>query len=159
MKTFGNTMLITHRYFYFKNALRAHMERTALERVPDIVYTMNRVTILMEPVPTVVKMDTKEISVIPVRRSVNVCFYQFSSLTLYIRIETSIYTIFLACEHRRYGKNCSHTCSKNCKTCRHTDGRCSCYAGWSGSNCSFGIYAFLFLVREQTMTGTYAYKK
>ena len=58
MKTFGKTMLIIHRYFYFKNVLRAHMERTALKRVPDIVYTINPVTISTEPAPTVVKMDT-----------------------------------------------------------------------------------------------------
>ncbi|XP_078327568.1 uncharacterized protein LOC111113517 isoform X2 [Crassostrea virginica] len=43
-----------------------------------------------------------------------------------------------ACEHGRYGKNCSHICSSNCKTCEHTDGACSCHAGWSGPNCSTG---------------------
>nr|XP_022311761.1 receptor-type tyrosine-protein phosphatase epsilon-like [Crassostrea virginica] len=41
-----------------------------------------------------------------------------------------------SCEHDRYGKNCSHTCSSNCKTCKNTDGTCSCFAGWSGPNCS-----------------------
>ena len=50
------------------------MERTAQKSVQNIVYTMNPVTTLMEPVPTVVKMDTKEISVIPVRKSVNLFF-------------------------------------------------------------------------------------
>ena len=50
----------------------------------------------------------------------------------------------LACEHGRYGKNCSHTCSSNCKTCTHTDGTCSCHAGWSGTNCSIGICLFGF---------------
>nr|XP_022307519.1 tenascin-like [Crassostrea virginica] len=43
-----------------------------------------------------------------------------------------------ACEHGRYGKNCLHICSSNCKTCEHTDGACSCHAGWSGPNCSTG---------------------
>ena len=46
-----------HMYFYFKNAVRAHMESTAQKSVQHIVYTMNPVTTLMEPVPTVVKMD------------------------------------------------------------------------------------------------------
>ena len=47
-----------HMYFYFKNAVRAHMERPAQTSVQNIVYTINPVTTLMEPVPTVVKMDT-----------------------------------------------------------------------------------------------------
>ena len=47
-----------HMYFYFKNAVGAHMERTAEKSVQKIVYTMNTITTLMEPVPTVVKMDT-----------------------------------------------------------------------------------------------------
>nr|XP_022305530.1 receptor-type tyrosine-protein phosphatase epsilon-like isoform X2 [Crassostrea virginica] len=43
-----------------------------------------------------------------------------------------------SCEHGRYGKNCSRFCPSNCKlkTCQHTDGTCSCNAGWSGPNCS-----------------------
>ena len=45
-------------YLYVKNAVRAHMERTAQKSVQDIVYTINPVTTSMEPVPTVVKMDT-----------------------------------------------------------------------------------------------------
>ena len=57
--------------FYLKNAVRAHMERTAQTSVQDIVYTINPVTTSMEPVPTVVKVDTKEISVIPVRCCLN----------------------------------------------------------------------------------------
>ena len=61
-------------YIYFKNAVWAHMERTAQKGVQNIVYAINPVTTLMEPVPTVVKMDTQEISVIPVRKSVNVIF-------------------------------------------------------------------------------------
>ena len=44
--------------FYFKNAVGPHMERTAQKNVQDIVYTIKPVTTLMEPVPTVVKMDT-----------------------------------------------------------------------------------------------------
>ena len=47
-----------HMYCYFKNAVGAHMERTAQKNVQNIVYTLNPVTTLMEPVPTVVKMDT-----------------------------------------------------------------------------------------------------
>lgn len=81
-------------YFYFKNAVWAHMERSALKRVPDIVYTINPVTISTEPAPTGVKMDTQDIPVIPVRRFVNIFFNQFSSLTLFIHTETSIHMIF-----------------------------------------------------------------
>nr|XP_022311776.1 multiple epidermal growth factor-like domains protein 10 isoform X2 [Crassostrea virginica] len=44
----------------------------------------------------------------------------------------------ISCEPGLYGKNCSHICSSNCKTCKHTDGTCSCHAGWSGPNCSIG---------------------
>nr|XP_022305526.1 receptor-type tyrosine-protein phosphatase epsilon-like isoform X2 [Crassostrea virginica] len=43
----------------------------------------------------------------------------------------------ISCEHGHYGKNCLQNCSSNCKTCKHTDGTCSCHAGWSGPNCSF----------------------
>ena len=57
-------------WVFFKNAVRAHMERTAQKSVQTIVYTINPVTTLMEPALTVVKMDIQEISVIPVRRSV-----------------------------------------------------------------------------------------
>ena len=64
-------------YIYFKNAVRAHMERTAQKSVQTIVFTMNPVTTLMEPVPTAVKMDTKELSAIPVRKYVNLIFINF----------------------------------------------------------------------------------
>ena len=47
-----------HMYFYFKNAVRVHMEKTAQTSVQNIVYTINLVTTSMEPVLTVVKMDT-----------------------------------------------------------------------------------------------------
>ena len=55
---FGKDNINIHMYFYFKHAVRAHMERTAQKNVLDIVYTMNLVTTSMEPVPTDVKMDT-----------------------------------------------------------------------------------------------------
>ena len=45
-------------HFYFKNAVWALMERIAQKGVQNIVYTINPVTTSMEPVPTVVKMDT-----------------------------------------------------------------------------------------------------
>ena len=48
-----------------------------------------------------------------------------------------------ACANGYYGKNCSSVCSPNCKTCRHTDGQCSCFAGWNGFYCSTGIVIFL----------------
>lgn len=37
-----------------------------------------------------------------------------------------------------YGKNCSHVCPPNCKTCRNTDGLCTCMEGWMGYDCSHG---------------------
>ncbi|XP_078330768.1 uncharacterized protein LOC111117643 [Crassostrea virginica] len=42
----------------------------------------------------------------------------------------------ISCANGYYGKNCSSVCSPNCKTCRHTDGQCSCFAGWNGFYCS-----------------------
>ena len=130
-------MLVVYMYFYFKNAVRAHMERTAQKSVQNTAQTKDLVTTSMELVPTGVKMDTQEISVISVRRFVKMYFS--SSYTLFNITDTSIYMITLACEHGRYGKNCSNICSSKCKTCNHTDGTCSCHAGWSGPNCSFGI--------------------
>nr|XP_022311266.1 protein draper-like [Crassostrea virginica] len=41
-----------------------------------------------------------------------------------------------SCRHGYYGKNCSYVCSPNCKTCNHTDGLCTCYAGWSRPDCT-----------------------
>nr|XP_022305773.1 multiple epidermal growth factor-like domains protein 10 [Crassostrea virginica] len=41
-----------------------------------------------------------------------------------------------ACKEGYYGQNCLLACSSNCKTCKYTDGTCSCQAGWKGSNCS-----------------------
>lgn len=44
-----------------------------------------------------------------------------------------------ACKGGFYGNNCSLPCSPNCKeTCHHTDGLCSCKAGWIGSLCNKG---------------------
>lgn len=40
------------------------------------------------------------------------------------------------CEEGYYGKHCSLVCSHNCKTCRHTDGFCTCKKGWMGYNCT-----------------------
>ncbi|XP_078329590.1 uncharacterized protein LOC111112689 [Crassostrea virginica] len=41
-----------------------------------------------------------------------------------------------SCKNGFYGVNCSSVCSLNCRTCKPTDGTCSCYAGWMGPNCS-----------------------
>nr|XP_022311632.1 receptor-type tyrosine-protein phosphatase epsilon-like [Crassostrea virginica] len=41
-----------------------------------------------------------------------------------------------SCADRYYGMNCSNSCPINCKTCKHTDGTCSCNPGWRGPNCS-----------------------
>lgn len=45
----------------------------------------------------------------------------------------------LACNKGFFGKNCSKVCSPNCKTCKNTDGICSCKAGWMGLTCTKGI--------------------
>nr|XP_034319983.1 multiple epidermal growth factor-like domains protein 10 [Crassostrea gigas] len=35
-----------------------------------------------------------------------------------------------------YGRNCSYVCPFTCQTCRHTDGMCTCKAGWTGARCT-----------------------
>ena len=54
-------------------------------------------------------------------------------------LNTYNFSKFTACTNGFYGQNCSRVCSSNCKNCRHSDGTCSCHAGWMGSNCSIGI--------------------
>lgn len=44
-----------------------------------------------------------------------------------------------ACIVGYYGRNCSHVCPFTCQTCRHTDGLCSCKAGWTGPKCTRGM--------------------
>nr|XP_022311638.1 receptor-type tyrosine-protein phosphatase epsilon-like [Crassostrea virginica] len=41
-----------------------------------------------------------------------------------------------ACIDGFYGNNCLSVCSPNCRTCKHTDGSCSCYAGWRKPDCT-----------------------
>nr|XP_022305063.1 receptor-type tyrosine-protein phosphatase epsilon-like [Crassostrea virginica] len=41
-----------------------------------------------------------------------------------------------SCRYGYYGKNCSSVCSANCRTCNHTDGSCTCYAGWRRPDCT-----------------------
>nr|XP_022311625.1 receptor-type tyrosine-protein phosphatase epsilon-like isoform X1 [Crassostrea virginica] len=41
-----------------------------------------------------------------------------------------------SCKDGYYGINCSGVCPSHCRKCNPTDGTCSCYAGWTGSNCS-----------------------
>ena len=53
-----------------------------------------------------------------------------------------------ACSDGYYGQNCSHACSSNCKTCKPTDGTCSCYAGWMGPNCSIGIFVIFNIIQH-----------
>lgn len=56
----------------------------------------------------------------------------------------SVYVFFFirhpAYTNGYYGTNCSRVCSPNCKpdTFRHTDGECSCSAGWTDYNCTTG---------------------
>lgn len=42
----------------------------------------------------------------------------------------------ISCQPGYFGTNCSFPCWPHCKTCRNTDGRCSCRAGWRGHDCS-----------------------
>lgn len=51
----------------------------------------------------------------------------------------------LACPEGSYGKHCSFCCSPNCKTCRHTDGVCTCKAGWTGWNCTTGTSTLMLI--------------
>ncbi|XP_052694743.1 receptor-type tyrosine-protein phosphatase alpha-like [Crassostrea angulata] len=43
-----------------------------------------------------------------------------------------------SCKTGYFGRNCSRVCSPNCKadTCRHTDGSCTCVAGYTDFNCT-----------------------
>lgn len=53
----------------------------------------------------------------------------------------------LACKTGYFGRNCSRVCSPNCKadTCRHTDGSCTCAAGYTDFNCTTGKYNTVYL--------------
>lgn len=53
-----------------------------------------------------------------------------------------MYFLPLACKEGYFGRNCSQVCSPNCKpdTCRHTDGSCTCAAGYMDYNCTTGKY-------------------
>lgn len=51
------------------------------------------------------------------------------------------------CKAGYYGKNCSLSCSPNCKTCQHTDGLCTCKAGWMGDNCTTGDINYHIYIR------------
>lgn len=48
-------------------------------------------------------------------------------------------SFYLACKKGFFGRNCSFVCSLHCKTCRHTDGYCGCFDGYTGYNCNTGI--------------------
>nr|XP_034321721.1 multiple epidermal growth factor-like domains protein 10 [Crassostrea gigas] len=46
----------------------------------------------------------------------------------------------ISCKKGYFGKSCSSVCSPHCKTCRHTDGHCSCTAGYTGYRCTTECY-------------------
>lgn len=56
----------------------------------------------------------------------------------------------LACIDGYYGPDCSKKCQSNCRTCRHTDGMCTCDAGWIGPKCNSGINYFKDKLSKQT---------
>lgn len=45
-----------------------------------------------------------------------------------------------SCTEGYFGKNCSYVCSPHCKICRHTDGHCSCSAGYTGFGCTTACF-------------------
>lgn len=56
----------------------------------------------------------------------------------------------IACEHGRYGVNCSQPCEGHCRggaTCNHVTGLCDrgCDAGWTGFKCDKGSHV-VFMV-------------
>lgn len=91
-------------------------------------------TISMECVAMVVGMDILEHTAINVRLPILLNFQNFNSKWSQCNISFAS-----ACKEGYYGTNCSGFCSPNCKTCRHTDGFCTCMAGWMGHNCTTGI--------------------
>lgn len=79
---------------------------------------------------------------------INWAFYAFFvDLKFYITYNLFVF-YHLACKERQFGTNCSQVCSPNCVsgTCRHTDGACTCAAGWTGYNCSTGTYCKIFII-------------
>lgn len=59
----------------------------------------------------------------------------------------------LACNDRYYGTNCSKKCQTNCKTCRNTDGKCTCKSGWIGPSCNTGINYFKDQIKKYQNNG------
>lgn len=114
---------------------------------------MNDATMLVDFVPEVVLTGTLDDIATFVRfernRTQNLNKYIFIK-KIYNEFEFTFYKglvilffyavllFFTACQPGYYGRNCSLLCLPNCKTCRHTDGLCSCRAGWTGHNCSIG---------------------
>ena len=71
------------------------------------------------------------------------CFYcpdDLNDLNVlnYLNVDTYNNFFVSACREGHYGLNCSRVCLSNCKSCKPTDGTCSCSAGWMGANCSIG---------------------
>lgn len=91
----------------------------------------------------VVRMDMLEQTVLSVRQKYN--YETFNLFLIFNNVSFSLQSLFvlscdhiLGCEAGFYGKDCNEVCSPNCKTCRHTNGECTCVAGWMGSDCSTG---------------------
>ena len=51
-------------------------------------------------------------------------------------VEVDIFVV--ACSEGYYGQSCFRACPATCKSCKPTDGTCSCYAGWMGPDCTIG---------------------
>lgn len=106
---------------------------------------------LVESVRMVVRMDTLENFVMIVRYRNSIMsikpFQRIIVLKLSILYLLSMHT--LACIDGYYGTNCSKECHLNCKTCRHTDGLCTCTSGWIGPSCDIGINYFKNKISKQ----------
>ena len=73
----------------------------------------------------------------------SISFYKLQSTKISCFISFYNHHFLLVCKEGYYGQDCLHACSSTCKTCKYTDGTCSCQAGWKGSNCTTGIYIYM----------------
>lgn len=54
----------------------------------------------------------------------------------------------IACSSFKFGDNCASTCTcvqANSESCNNVDGKCSCKAGYTGSNCDSGKHIPLLM--------------
>ena len=71
--------------------------------------------------------------------------YSFVNDYVSLMFHCFVFLYFAACKNGYYGQNCSRVCSSDCKTCKPTDGTCTCDAGWMGPYCRTGNCIILLL--------------